>query len=96
MPEAGVQQVQHGMLGAADIQVNGHPALFRVRGDKGPVVRGIQIPQVIPARPGPLGHGVRLAAAGTVALGTGCLDPLAGVGQRRLAAWRRAIVLQLR
>lgn len=41
VPEAGVQQVQHSMLGAAHVQVHRHPVLLRLRVDERLGVRGV-------------------------------------------------------
>ena len=67
VPEAGVQQVEHRVLHAADVQVHPagrHPVPFHLRIDEGGVVGRVQVAQVIPARPGPLRHGVELAPVG--------------------------------
>ena len=61
MPEARIQQVEHGVLGAADIEVGAAPILERFgRGDVLGVLR-VEVAEVIPARTRPLGHGVRFA-----------------------------------
>ncbi len=70
-PEARVQQVQHGVLGAADVQVDtavrlalarAHPVLLDRRVDQLLAVVRVQVAQLVPAGTGPVGHGVGLAA----------------------------------
>ena len=58
VPEPSVQQVQHRVLGTADVQVDGHPLLFKFRIDEDGVVFRIDEAQVVPARSSPLRHGV--------------------------------------
>ena len=61
MPEPAVEQVQYGVLGAADVQVHRHPVFLFLGVPGGLVVLGIEIAEVIPARSGPLRHRVGLA-----------------------------------
>ena len=64
VPEARVEQVENGVLDAADVQVDAagaHPVALHLRGDERVRILRIQVAQVVPARPGPLGHRVRLA-----------------------------------
>ena len=80
VPEARVEQVQHGVLGAADVEIDAagglpigdcrlpigfersrHPVALGVRPTKRLEFSRIAVAEVIPARAGPLRHGVRLA-----------------------------------
>ena len=90
VPEARVEQVQHRVLDAADVEVDRHPvALGRLRPRLALVVR-IEEAQVVPARAGPLRHRVGLARAGA-AVGQRHHQPVvAGARQRRLAVGGRA------
>ena len=63
VPEPRIQQVQHRMLGAADVQVDRQPFLLHLlRIDSSLVVVRIDEAQVVPAASRPLRHRVRLAA----------------------------------
>lgn len=57
MPETGVQQVQHRVLGAAHVQVHRHPVLLGLRVHQGAAVAGVDVPQVVPAAARPLRPG---------------------------------------
>ena len=73
VPEAGVQQVQHGVLDAADVQVDAarvvgpdvglraHPVALDRRVDERVLVRRVEVAQLVPARAGPLRHHVGVA-----------------------------------
>ena len=61
VPESRIEQMQDGMLDAADVEIDRHPVPFFYRIDQVRLVVRIDISQVIPARPGPLRHGVGLA-----------------------------------
>jgi hypothetical protein len=61
MPESRVQQMEHRVLGPANVQVHRHPILVELGTERLLAVLRIEETEVIPARPGPLGHGVRLA-----------------------------------
>ncbi len=105
VPEARVQEVQHGVLDTAHVQIDEAGRSGAVAaGARSPValdgavdhrvlVRGVEVAQVVPARPGPLGHRVRLAAVrlravAQVELGE---DPLLGACQRRLGKCFRVV-----
>ncbi len=49
VPEARVEQVEHRVLGAADVEIDGHPVLLELRVDQYIVVYGIDEAQKIPA-----------------------------------------------
>ncbi len=96
-PEAGVQQVQHGVLGAADVQVDAavrhalaraHPVLLDLGVDQLLAVVRVQVAQLVPAGTGPVGHGVGLAAElpgpASVAQVQGDVDPVLVARQRGL------------
>ena len=98
VPEAGVQQVQHGVLDAADVEVDAAGMVGRLS-VRGPIqysstagsmntcslVR-VEVAQVVPARTGPLRHDVGLAAVGlrSVAQVECDLDPVAEPVERAL------------
>ncbi len=90
VPEPRVQQVQHGVLDAADVQVDAagvvrarrvlaHPVPLDLGVDEPLVVLRVQVAQVVPARAGPLRHRVGLADVAVVDV-----HPLRGARQRRL------------
>lgn len=54
VPEPSVQEVEHGMLGATDVQVHWHPVLLRSLVHQRAAVAGIDEPQVVPAATRPL------------------------------------------
>ncbi len=95
MPEAGVQQVQHGVLDASDVQVDttnpslgvGHPVLLDIWVDQPVLVGGVQVSQVVPAAACPLRHRVELANevsfAASVAQVVAGSHPFLGATQRR-------------
>ena len=71
VPEPGVEEMQYGVLGAADIQVDAawlgiarHPVFVGLFADKALGICGIAETQVIPAGAGPLRHGVGLTLCG--------------------------------
>jgi len=49
VPEPRIEQVEHGMLRAADIQIDRSPVLFLVRTDECLGVLRIDITEVVPA-----------------------------------------------
>ena len=70
VPEAGVEQVQHGVLDAADVEVDAagvarrlraHPVALDLGVDEAVLVGGVEVAQLVPARTGPLRHHVQLA-----------------------------------
>mmetsp|Transcript_66760 Transcript_66760/g.161182 ORF Transcript_66760/g.161182 Transcript_66760/m.161182 type:complete len:863 (-) Transcript_66760:217-2805(-) len=61
VPEARVEQVQHGVLGAAHVEVDRQPRLIGLGAPTRLRVGRVGEAQVVPARARPLGHGVGLA-----------------------------------
>jgi len=96
VPEAGVQQMQHRLLGTADIDVHRHPVLLGFRANKLAIVVRVQEAQEVPARAGPLRHRVRLALGRAVAQRTCRIDPIGCFRQGRLSVARRRVILHLR
>ena len=94
VPEARVEQVEHGVLRAADIQIDRHPVALLGRIDQCLVVRGVEEAQVVPARPRPLRHGVGLAPRGLGIPRVGGLHPVGEPRQRRLGVLPRALGLE--
>ena len=93
VPEARVEQVQHRVLDAADVQVDRHPVALLFRVDEPTVVVGVAVAQVIPARPCPLRHRVGLAGVHRpVHLHP---QPVLRLAQRRLGGARGLEVLHL-
>ena len=91
MPEPGVQQVQHGVLDAADVQVDaagrrparmGPSSTARRRGRRTLSLVRIEVAQLVPARTGPLRHHVGLAAVPPRAVAEIELDVQPLVGPR--------------
>ena len=96
VPEAGVEQVQHGVLGPADVEVDGEPLLFELRVDEGRRIFVVHEPQVVPARAGPLRHRVGLAFQPR-AVGSGLEQPrLRSLRQHRFGRAGRLEVRHLR
>ncbi|MNS52788.1 hypothetical protein D3C72_855150 [compost metagenome] len=95
VPEAGVQEVHDRVLRAADVQVDGQPALLGLLAHELLVVVRIHEAQVVPATAGPLGHGVGLAARRQAGLGIGGVDPLRRIGERALTGARRLDLVHL-
>ena len=113
VPEPRVEQVQHGVLDAADVEVDAarvagarggagdrlgarpHPVGLVVGVDDGGAVRRVEVAQVVPARPGPVGHRVGLAAvaAGAAPVAEVEVDvhPLVDPRQRRLGLAARVV-----
>ena len=62
VPEAGIEEVEHGMFGSTDIEIHPtalHPVLFGNWTPWGGGVGGIAKTKVVPAGASPLGHGVQ-------------------------------------
>ena len=81
MPEAAVEQVEHGVFGTAHVEVHRHPVLFEFLCHKCIAIAGVDVAQVIPARASPLRHGVRLADTLAAVL-VRDLEPFGGVCER--------------
>ena len=80
--EAAVQQVQDGVLDAADVLVDRHPAVRARRIERRGVVVRIGVAQVVPARARERVHRVRLATRLATALGAGAFRETLVRGQR--------------
>ena len=102
VPEAGVQQVQHGVLDAADVEVDATgmvgahvgagpgPVGLDRRVDERVLVGRVEVAQLVPARAGPLRHHVRVAAVHlrSVAEVERDLDPVGSGGRAGSPDWR--------
>ena len=95
MPEAGVEQMQGGMLHSAVVPVNRHPVIQGLLAGKGLVVAGIRIAQEIPGGSGPLRHSVGLSLCRAAAVRAGGVYPVRHCRKRRLAVVRGHIALHL-
>ena len=95
VPEPRVQQVQHGVFGPADIKIDRHPRPLLFRIDQRRVVVGVDVAEVVPAGPGPLGHRVGFAAV-SPAVDRDVQPIVVGFGQRPLGAARGFEVFQVR
>ena len=106
MPEAGVEQVQHGVLDAADVQVYAarviRAMLLRTRASPVAlvldiaeclIIAGIDIAQLVPRRTRPLRHDIGITEIGLRAVTQIelYLDPITHLSQR----WLRLGVLVL-
>ena len=102
VPEPRVEEVQHRVLHAADVEVDAagvalelrpHPVALHLGVDEGVLVGGVQVAQLVPARPGPVGHGAELAAVRLrpVAQVEHDLHPVVGAAQRRLRLGRGVV-----
>ena len=95
MPETRVKQMQHRVLGAADVKIDAarfiasHPVAFRFFTDEPLIVLRIAKSQVIPARACPLRHGVCLAQ-GFVRI----TNPIFCFRQRRFAGASRFVIIK--
>ena len=96
VPEAGVEQVERGMLHAAVVPIDGAPVLLGFLGDRRLIVVRVHIAQEIPAGAGPLRHGIGLALGGAAAARAGSVDPVGHLGQGAFAVVGRLIALDLR
>ena len=96
VPEACVEQMQHGVLSSTHIQVDRHPVALRLRGPGGLGVPRIAEPQVVPAAPGPLGHGVGIAPRALPRVGIARLDPALDPCQWWLEVGAGLVILELR
>ena len=85
-PEARVEQVENCVLDAADVVVDGHPAVHRLLGEGGLVVVGVDVAQVVPAGAREGVHGVGDALGRLAALGAGGLVELGALGERLAGA----------
>ena len=68
-----------------------HPIIFRVFADEGGSIFRVEIAQIIPARAGPLRHGVRFAH-GTIRQ----IQPILRAGERRLAVGGGLVIFERR
>ena len=98
VPETGVQQMQHGVLGTAHVEVYSgrlaagfHPVVLNLATHEALSILRIEVAQVIPARTRPLRHGVGLANGAVRQV-----QPVLSAGQRRLSVGRRLVVLERR
>src|SRR5262249_27425644 len=89
VPKACVEQMQDRMLGAADVGVDRHPLPLDLAIPRFAIVRRVEETEIVPTRPGPLRHGVRLAPGGAAALRTRGADPILDRRERALAGSRR-------
>jgi len=92
VPEARIEQVEHGVLGAADVEVDpasfaarAHPVLLGFPADEAVVVPGIAEAEVVPAGSRPLRHGVQLTRRGLRVT-----HPLLGLRERVVRPFRSA------
>ncbi|MCL4103498.1 hypothetical protein MMG03_003115 [Fibrobacter succinogenes] len=83
------------MFCTAHIKVDGHPVLFKFLGQECVTVAGVDIAEVVPAGTSPLRHGVSFADT-LAAISVNNVQPFSCVGQRRLTAVTRLVVLQVR
>ena len=104
MPEAGVEEVEDGVFGAADVQIHhcrllivdcrlliARPVGLGFFGDEAVAVMRVAVAQVVPAGAGPLGHGVGFADGAV-----GQLDPVAGLAEQGLGGAGRLVVVERR
>ena len=84
------------MFASADVEIHRHPVPFLLWINELRGVLGIDEPQVIPARPGPLRHRVGFPSGRLVRNGIGRREPFTQVGQWALARPRRLKVVRLR
>ena len=61
VPESCIQQMQNGMLGSTDIQIDRQPVLQQLRCSDCIIVFRVDISQIIPAGACPLRHRIRFA-----------------------------------
>ncbi len=95
VPDAAVEQVEHGVFGTAHIEVNRHPVLFEFLCHKCIAIASVDIAEVVPAGTCPLRHGVRFADTLAAVL-IDDLEPFGGVCKRGLSAVTRLVVLEFR
>ena len=96
VPEPRIKEMQHGVFGAADVQVHRHPVALQFRVHQAARIAGIDEAQVVPARARPLRHGVGLAARRPAAGRIDRVQPVSGLGQRPLRRTAGPEVLQVR
>ena len=96
VPEAAVEQVERGVLHAAVVPVDRAPVVQRLLGGECFVIVRVHVAQEIPARAGPLRHGIGLALGGAAALRAGGVDPVGHLAQRALAVVGGLIAVHLR
>ena len=91
VPEPGVQQVEHRVLGPADVQVHRHPVVLFRRIDELVRVFWVEVAEVVPARSGPVGHRVGFAAR-RASVGRDGFHPLGYRRERAFGRTRRPVV----
>ncbi|CAM5197713.1 hypothetical protein CDEF62S_03111 [Castellaniella defragrans] len=92
-PEARIQQVQHGVLDAADVLVHRHPVVV-ARIHHGPVVAGRRIAHEVPGRVDEGVHGVGFAPRGLAAARAVARQERLALGERVARAVRHQVVRQ--
>ena len=93
VPEAGVQQMQGGVLHTAVVPVHRRPVIQGFRRCQSVRIVGIHIAQEVPAGAGPLRHGIRLSLSRTATAGAGGVHPVGHFGQGAFAGVRRLIAV---
>ncbi len=93
-PEAGVQQVHHGVFRAAHVHIHRQPVSGFLLVEGGLVVLRVGEAQEVPRRAGERAHGIRLAAA-LAATRQSHVGELGDGGQRRLARGRRLVAFDV-
>ena len=105
VPEAGVQQVQHGVLDTADVQVDTarmtvalgpHPVLLDRGVDEAVGVGGVEVAQLVPAAACPLRHhvGVAVVALRAVAQVEQRVRPVGQSVERALGVAHRVVGIE--
>ena len=89
VPESGIEQVEHGVFGSANVEVDVSPIRVGLFGDEAFIIIGIAVTQVIPAGTRPLGHGVGLAGD-TV----GQIHPVGGFAQQGIRSAAGLVVVE--
>ena len=82
MPESRIQQMQHGVFAAADVEVDWHPIPLQIRIDQSSAIFRVDESQIVPAAAGPLRHRARLTPGRLAARRVGRHEPVFEVRQR--------------
>ena len=96
VPKARIEQMQHGMFAAADIEIHRHPVPFQCRIDELPLILRVDKSQVIPAGAGPLRHRVGFTERCRPTDRIGGRQPVGEIRERAFTVPRRFKVVGLR